>query len=631
MEITKSHFGPEGYRDCYGNYVDEMFMEDASHPLYQNQKDLKCLPIPDLKQTCQKYLKTVEPHLTKEELSRTSNAVSTFLAPGGMGEKLQTRLLQRQRERPNSSWLIEWWNKWGYLEVRDPVVVNVSYFFHLADGPLPIHRNQAVRAAVLLRPLLQFRNSVASGQLQGSMVRGAPLDMTAFKYVFNACRIPQRGQDCYRIYEPALNHHVCVLRNNKFYTVGILDSAGKVLSETELARKFQDIIDSAGTVESPIGVLTSWDRDNWADARQQLLADGNKGALRAIESSICMVCLDNFPVMSREQMAKNLWHGDGRNRFYDKSIQLIVAENGAAGLLMEHSMADGYPATIYADHMLKSERANAASGQIPSVPTPGAAALPFKVEFHVTKSTLHSIDLAAQAFDDLTGKHDVRVLAFQGFGSDLIKDLKVSPDAFCQMAIQLAYYKMTGTTRPTYEATMMLPFRHGRTETTRSVSNESRRFCEAAHVADLTNSSERKELAAMLKAACAAHVKYTQEASAGNGIDRHLLGLRFLRQPGEAASLFDDPAYSKSSRWVISTSTLSNEFFDGWGWGEVVPDGIGVAYTLKRASLQFNVAARKDVDAHLMKPQSMCHLIEHSLLQMRLILETDLPAPRARL
>lgn len=43
--------------------------------------------------------------------------------------------------------------------------------------------------------------------------------------------------------------------------------------------------------------------------------------------------------------------------------------------------------------------------------------------------------------------------------------------------------------------------------------------------------------------------------------------------PGEASPVFQDPVYSRSKHWRMSTSHLTHEMFDGWGWGEVVPDG----------------------------------------------------------
>lgn len=73
------------------------------------------------------------------------------------------------------------------------------------------------------------------------------------------------------------------------------------------------------------------------------------------------------------------------------------------------------------------------------------------------------------------------------------------------------------------------------------------------------------------------------EASKGLGVDRHLLGLRLLSLEEEQKTagaiptpdIFKDPSFTASCYWRISTSNLSNERFDGWGWGEVVPDGVG--------------------------------------------------------
>lgn len=42
----------------------------------------------------------------------------------------------------------------------------------------------------------------------------------------------------------------------------------------------------------------------------------------------------------------------------------------------------------------------------------------------------------------------LNVLTFDGYGADVIKTFGMSPDAFAQMALQLAVFKMTGETTP---------------------------------------------------------------------------------------------------------------------------------------------------------------------------------------
>jgi hypothetical protein len=49
-----------------------------------------------------------------------------------------------------------------------------------------------------------------------------------------------------------------------------------------------------------------------------------------------------------------------------------------------------------------------------------------------------ALSFARDQIDDL----DIRILQHRDFGKGDIKKCKISPDAFIQMAIQLAYYKV---------------------------------------------------------------------------------------------------------------------------------------------------------------------------------------------
>jgi carnitine O-acetyltransferase len=111
------------------------------------------------------------------------------------------------------------------------------------------------------------------------------------------------------------------------------------------------------------------------------------------------------------------------------------------------------------------------------------------------------------------------------------------------------------------------------------------------------------------------HVQYMKKAAQSHGVDRHLLGLRLLVQPGERVPFFEDPTVAKARYWLISTSHLTNERFDGSGWGEVVPEGLGIAYSIKNQSVQFNIACRQQLSGKW--AQRMGHLLEESLVEMQ--------------
>ena len=67
------------------------------------------------------------------------------------------------------------------------------------------------------------------------------------------------------------------------------------------------------------------------------------------------------------------------------------------------------------------------------------------------------------------------------------------------------------------------------------------------------------------QAAVKQHLAYASAAADGQGVDRHLFGLKKLLQEGEAVpALYEDPAYGLSSTWKLSTSQISSEVFDNW-------------------------------------------------------------------
>jgi len=402
-----------------------------------------------------------------------------------------------------------------------------------------------------------------------------PISMESFQWMFNCCRVPARPADYPNKYSAAENKHILVIRKNQFFKV-LHEVNGQQLNTSELEQQFRKVYENAQ--RSPaVGALTSENRDVWTDAREVLLKahPSNAKALKEVESASFVVCLDDASPVTLEERARQYWHGDGANRWFDKPLQFIINDNGTAGFTGEHSMMDGTPTQRLNDYVCDQIFNNKLDFSDPSIrsnlpePTP--------IKFHVTKEVQAEIDRATKDFAEVIGAHELRVQAYQGYGKGLIKKFKCSPDAYVQMVIQLAYFKMYGKNRPTYESATTRRFQQGRTETCRSVSDESVAFCKA--MAD--PSIDPKETAALFHKATKAHVAYISAASDAKGVDRHLFGLKKLLGPNEEVpAIFKDPTYSYSSSWYISSSQLSSEYFNGYGWSQVIDDGWGLAYMI---------------------------------------------------
>lgn len=73
--------------------------------------------------------------------------------------------------------------------------------------------------------------------------------------------------------------------------------------------------DATPPPEYPLSYLTSLERDKWASARSQLVADpGNASALGRIDSALFVMCLDDDETTVQEQVSHSLLHNWGANR-----------------------------------------------------------------------------------------------------------------------------------------------------------------------------------------------------------------------------------------------------------------------------------------------------------------------------
>jgi carnitine O-acetyltransferase len=372
--------------EASGDYRNETWLETfVGGPLYAKQSTLPALPVPKIEETLERLIPTALP-LAKSQSEREEflDCVKKFPQ---QAQLLQQRLEQRRdslsvpsSSLPPTSWLQEWWNKMGYLQVRDPLLINVSYFFHFRNDSTAdqAHNPQIARGAALLYATAKFRNLVASGQLPAETVgrgdRAKPLCSTAMKYLFHATRIPvvmnqdSDPGDIVKLYDPATHHHAVVARHGMFYTLPLVDPTSSLpYAVSSLEAALHQIIDHAdsmaqnadGNKPPPLGWLTSMNRNDWGKARESLLAahPSMAKALQLLESGAILLCLDSYEPHSRADAAGQWVHGGsqcGSNRWFDKSAQVIVTPSGTAAFVGEHSMMDGMPVVRYADQLART-------------------------------------------------------------------------------------------------------------------------------------------------------------------------------------------------------------------------------------------------------------------------------------
>eukprot|EP00753_Platysulcus_tardus_P020098 PLAT7745.1.p1 GENE.PLAT7745.1~~PLAT7745.1.p1 ORF type:complete len:657 (-),score=282.45 PLAT7745.1:88-1803(-) len=521
--------------------------------------------------------------------------MADFIKEGGVGQRLQEQLQARAEEEDN--WLNEWWTLFAYLINRKPLPIYTSWYGLDVPrfGRLAL-LGQLDRAAIAIFAILHSCHVIEDEALPPDRLSAdLPLCMEQFKHVFATARLPGLGVDELRTWSGADRpDHVLVLRKGHAFKLNVYADRKrrKPLSLASLAQQCGRIIkqaDALGAAESPVGLMTAADRDSWAAERDRLLQDdSNAASLLAVESSLFVICLEDYAPACMLDAAHAAFHGDGRNRWFDKSLQIMVYDDGTVGLCCEHTSSDApiasrlFEETHAWAHRMALARMDVVDGTFDDADS--SLAPPQLLPWHLRSETVAAIRRAGVSFDELVSDVDLHIACFYAFGRAHIKKLRLSPDAFIQAAMQLAYFRLHGRFVLTYESAMTRLFQLGRTDTIRSASDSCCAWVRAMQ--RRVDLSHPEEAARLLRVALKAHSAKVKQATIGQACDRHLIGLRVLMQLSgeEKHPLFDTDAWNLP--FSLATSQTPFGFWcgastEGGGFGPVVDrceEGYGVSY-----------------------------------------------------
>uniref|UniRef100_A0A671MQY2 carnitine O-palmitoyltransferase n=1 Tax=Sinocyclocheilus anshuiensis TaxID=1608454 RepID=A0A671MQY2_9TELE len=496
--------------------------------LYSYQGSLPNLPVPAVKDTVKRYLESARLLMSDSEYERMTTLAKEF--ESSLGNRLQWYL--KLKAMWASNYVSDWWEEYVYLRGRGPLMVNSNYYGmdFLYVTPTPI---QAARAGNTLHACLLYRRKLNREEIKPSRVAvlNVPLCAAQCERIFNTTRIP--GEETDSLIHWQDSEYVAVFHRGRYFRLWLYH-AGRMLSPREIEHQIQHILDDPSppvTVEAKLAALTAGDRVPWAQARKEFFSSGvNKRSLDCIEKAAFFVALDDDeqgmmgddPAGNLDRYAKSLLHGKCYDRWFDKSFTVVLYKNGKNGLNAEHSWADApimahvweYVMTTDCFQLGYTEEGHCKGDVASSLPPP--TRLTWDIPAECQERIERSLAVAQTLADDV----DFHVLPIQDFGKGAIKKCKISPDAFIQIALQLAYYRNRGSFTLTYEASMTRLFREGRTETVRSCTSESCTFVRALE------GGESKEVCRHLfRTAAEKHQHLYRMAMTGEGIDRHLFCL----------------------------------------------------------------------------------------------------------
>lgn len=575
--------------------------------LLSTQSCLPNLPLPTINETCERWLDSVKPLMTEDEYSLAVDLAREF--SHGVGNKLQNYL--KLKRFTSKNWVTGWWEEFVYLTSRSPIMVNSNYYVIAQGGELPSN-NQTAVAAMYTNNLFKWRWKLLKEDLEPQTAAGVrPICMSQYARLFNTTRVPSKERDLLVHYEDS--KHIVVLHDNKYFKVNCYTSTGRLLSPAELQDQFDIIVaDSSQPAvgEDSVAALTAGSRDKWFAARGSHFSDKvNKAMLNTIESAAFFVTLDgssyNHSIGNPEdgsqltEIGKSVIHGNCRDIWFDKSFTLKVFANGVVGFNGEHAWADAPVVGMTCEYCLLMEQVNgydAVGNARGERTTESISMVPTRLRFQFTKSAIKDIQVSYQEAQLIADDLELHVHTFNEFGKNKItKSFKCSPDAFIQLALQVAHLLDRKKSVLTYESAMTRLWRDGRTETVRPATIEALKFANMI----LDDNADKADIVAAFRKAAQKHVSMNLNAMVGRGVDRHLFGLYVVSKYLQLESTFLNRALAEP--WGLSTSqtptnqlnyykdtmnfSYDNCISPGGGFGPVDPNGYGCCYLIMGENL----------------------------------------------
>ncbi|XP_075588758.1 choline acetyltransferase isoform X2 [Dermatophagoides farinae] len=587
----------------------------------------------------------------------------------------------------------DFWLDDMYLTNPSPLLINSNPFFLLPRQSFQLTSDLIRFASFITKFAFMFNEQIVRQTLKQDIVRGKRLCMETYRHFFTACRIPGEDKDELRIHPFPGSRHFIVAAFNQFTAVH-LEQSSPLPTIAELEQCLSLIWNRSKTpkqFQQPnIGILTTENRKIWAKIRTDLIKDRtNAENIRLIETSLFILCLDDFILpkscqrtgyrdsiqiakMDQSYMASMLLHGGGSdvhtaNRWWDKFLQIIVSKEGICGVLMEHSASEGITMLNFLEKFLIYYQQQQTTGttttivdnsnllmrqtsaewkspsQLPSLLSSSSTTtttmlkstpLQWNISIEIEKQIKQAEKRADKAVVDL----DLYVLRFNEYGSDFIKQQRISPDAYIQLALQLTYFKLHRCIVSTYESCSLRQFRMGRVDTIRASTVEARDWAQSmcpqqpssssssassstidnptTTAANLLDVEEDRKIK-LFKRAIQKQVEIMQYTSSGHGPENHLRALRELSKKhfGSIPAVFREKSFGEYGNYRLSTSQLPTDADILVGYGAVVPDGYGCSYSTKKNHIIFCVSSFYSSDET--SSDFFALSLEGSLLQMR--------------
>lgn len=553
------------------------------------------LPVPEQKETMEKFLEWVKPLVTREEYEQSEILVKEFLE-NPLSKKLHQKLLEKAAD-PNSSWIIDWWLNEAYLASRGPIAPENNAAF-LIDAPSIENKTPAKRIAASFYATAQLYYDFKVNGAPDYQVGKRRYSLDQLHGLFASLRIPRKNVDEYYINDELSTHGVLLFRNRMFSIQLIRDE--KVVSYSEIHANIENILNSSYEAEEINANLLSFshNRNEAAHLHNELMKEAaNQQSHQEIKDAILAICYDEISVDNLPARIKNAFiNQKTANRWHGKGIQLIFTQDNPIAFISDHTFVDGGTQAYYIAQMNKimSDLDLEKKANIESTPNE----LSFKL-YPSQKSYLQSIKQDYLSYlDSLT----MKLLEMPYLTRESLRQVGIlSADGFFHLALQLAQKRTFNKLYNTYIAVDIRTFFRGRTECLRPISNQSVQF-----INEFEKGNHSLETYNQMIATLDEHYNRAKDCQAGQGVNRYLFGLHqaYLELPSEEKEahpffLLDDKGFKVIRSNHVSTSSVPLPYINKLAFQPVDSEGFGISYAVGENSYVLATSFKKN--EHVLK------------------------------
>ncbi|KAL7941128.1 putative polyketide synthase [Trichoderma barbatum] len=508
-------------------------------------------PLQSLEQTLDIFLDSVGHISNAAELEHTHEAIDAFQTPDGLGQQLQARLARLSGDQGEKNEVVDMYvrNKWLRGREWRPRLRN---FFATLPGQDTARQPQADQAAQISLGAYAYKSALDDGTIKQDYYNDQALDMATVYWLFSSNRTPAIGCDGYDRFPES--DYIVVMKRGHVYKIPMRDLNGQVVAYNKLVSIFQAISQHTPEGTNWTSLLTTANRDEWAQARDEIQSGSGNGRnfVKTIEESLFIIYLEDVAPETANDRADIFLLDGNSNRWLDKTLSFVVCANGVSAIWGEHTMVDGttFGGLIKALSSQSAEPFQASNGSSVdnAVVDGGLYHIPFTLPPTLSKR-INALQTQHQLAHD---GYTLANLTHTSYAAAYLRQQKLPPKTVIQLVIQVAVRRLFGyNPLGAVDVISQRPFRGGRTDMIYVMTPPIQAFCAAAEDPSVNGVEKRRLFLEAVKS----HARLVALSTRGRGFRWHLMALREMMEPGEKLPVFyNDTVFARTSERPVCTS-----------------------------------------------------------------------------